>query len=227
MPSSTLSRSSVTRVALLAAVIAPAVFIPLDMVDALLRPDYSFTRHWVSHLALGRWGWIGTIVLATTTVLCAAGALGLLFALRRARGRIAAAVSALIASAGLAIATAFPMDPSLGFPAGATEGVANVPGLIHQIAGPVFIVGLAIALLTSPRSLRSIGGPVTSGAFRAAGIASLAIFVLCSVLVSLDYAQVWPAAPSGLAERLAIYIGLVGVAVLAFRVRRHGTQLSA
>jgi hypothetical protein len=211
-------RKTAIQAALSAGVVAPALFIPLDVLDGLLRPGYSLTRHWVSHLALGPWGWVGTALLAVTAVLVGAGAIGLLLALRH-RGRIASAVALLVAAIGLAIAAAFPMDPSLGFPVDSTEGTPSFAGLVHQAAGPVFIVGLAIALLTAPRSLRSIGAPVSASAFRAAGIAVLVAFVLCSVLVSLDYAEVWPAAPSGLAERLAIAIGLVGTAVVEYRVR--------
>jgi hypothetical protein len=204
----------------LAGVIAPAVFIPLDLADGLLRPGYSITRHWVSHLALGEWGWMGTVLLAVTAILVGAGGIGLLVGLRRQQGRTAAPVAVLISAIGLAVAAAFPMDASLGFPAGTTEGTPSFAGLVHQVAGPVFIVGMAIALLTAPRSLRSTGRTPHTAAFRAAGIAVLIAFVLCSVLVSLDYSGTWPAAPSGLAERLAIGIGLVGTAVVALLVRR-------
>ena len=224
MSTTTERRTTTIRGALLAGASAPAVFIPLDLADGLLRPGYSIARHWVSHLALGEWGWLGTTLLGVTAVLVGTGALGLLAALRRRGGRIATAVALLVAAVGLAIAAAFPMDPSLGFPVGVPEGAPSVAGLIHQAAGPVFIVGSAIALLTAPRSLRSIGLSASAAAFRTAGIAALVFFALCSVLVSLDYAGAWTEAPSGLAERLAIGIGLLGAAVVAFRVRRATTD---
>lgn len=174
----------------------------------------------MSHLSLGEWGWLGTTLLVVTAVLLLTGALGLLVTLRRREGRIATAVAQLVAAAGLFAAAAFPMDPSLGFPAGADESVQTVAGMVHQVAGPVFIVGLGVALFTAPRSLRSIGQVVRPAAFRVAGVALLVSFVMCTVLVTLDYAAVWHEAPSGLAERIAIAVGLVGVAVVASRVRR-------
>jgi hypothetical protein len=197
-------------------------FLVTDIVDAMTRPGYQPLRHWVSHLSLGPYGGIGAMILVATGVMLGAFAIAG-YAVWARSPRPAYPVSIGIAGVALLAAAAFPIDPSLGFPpATADTGSPTLSGQIHDVAGPVFILSLAVAALTSRWFLRGVGAarPWTrwSGA---AGGTVIAAFVLCSLLVSLDYAGVLPSAPSGLFERIAIDVGLLWTSLVAMAVRRH------
>ncbi|HEY8341278.1 MAG TPA: DUF998 domain-containing protein [Egibacteraceae bacterium] len=199
---------------------APAVLVVVDLVHALARPGYDPLRHWVSHLALGSFGWVGTATLLATALLLGGYALGLRRACRALgapRGYpLAVAVSALA----LLVAAVFPMDPSLGFPPGAVPQ-ATAAGAVHDVAGPVFVLASAVAALLSRRVLAALGAPPTLrlGAPVVAALVAVA-FVACAVLAGMAQSGVWPAAPSGLLERVAIATGLGWGGVVAWRARR-------
>jgi hypothetical protein len=55
-----------TRTLLTAGVWVAAFFIPADLLDGLTRPHYNPLRHWISHLSLGQFGWLGSVVLLVT-----------------------------------------------------------------------------------------------------------------------------------------------------------------
>jgi Protein of unknown function (DUF998) len=74
-----------TRTLLTAGVWVAAFFIPADLLDALARPHYNPLRHWISHLSLGQFGWLGSVVLLLTAALLAVYAAGLV-RLRRDSG---------------------------------------------------------------------------------------------------------------------------------------------
>ena len=137
-------------------VTAAVFFIPADIVDALTRPDYNPLRHWVSHLSLGEYGWVGTGILIVTSASLMAYTAGLHRLRADLGGSRGYPVAITVSAAGLALATLFPMDPSLGFPPGAETGI-SLAGSIHNIAGPLFIGALATAAFLSHRFLRSLG----------------------------------------------------------------------
>lgn len=195
---------------LVAGTVSAPLFILVDLLDGLTRPDYSVLRHWVSHRGLGDLGWIGAASLAAVATLLALDGLGLLLLRRRAHIRSLYPAMVTTAATALLFAGLFPMDPSLGYPPASVPPETPSPsGTIHDIAGPTFIVALALASTLTPRYLERVhhparwswlGRPVT-------GVILLA-FAATTVLVSLDYAGVVPGAWSGFFERIAIYAGL-------------------
>jgi hypothetical protein len=209
------SSSSTTRIGLVAGAVVGPLFVISDLVNALTRPGYQPLRHWVSHLSLGPLGWIGVATLVITAALLAGYALAV-FRVGERRWRAYPAAVA-VAAVALVIAAIFPMDPSLGFPAGASaDGVPTVAGQVHQIAGPLFIVALAVAAFTSGRVLRALGVRRARSRWGSTvGTAVIVAFIVCSTLVSLDYAGVIPHAWSGLFERIAIDAGLLWVSTVA------------
>ena len=58
-----------------------------------------------------------------------------------------------------------------------------------------------------------------------AGATVAASFVACSVLVSLDFAGIFPGAPSGLFERASLVAGGAWISLLAFRVSQQKKPL--
>jgi hypothetical protein len=53
------------------------------------------------------------------------------------------------------------------------------------------------------------------------GIVVPAAFLICSLLVGLDYSGVLPGAPSGLLERISIITGCAWISLLAYRLLRQ------
>ena len=199
---------------------APWLIVP-DLADALTRPGYSVVRHWVSHRALGELGWVGTLSLLTTAVALGMNAAALVALRRTSRVRSWYPGVLAGAAAGLLLAALFPMDPSLGFPPGAEPGSPTTSGLLHDIGGPVFILGLAMAAFLTRTLFRRLNAPARwTGLGRVAGVGVLVAFVTTSVLVTLDYSGVVPFAWSGFFERLAIYLGLVWNSAVSARLLR-------
>ncbi|MBU8856488.1 MULTISPECIES: DUF998 domain-containing protein [unclassified Micromonospora] len=197
-----------TPTARLAATLTPILFIGVDLADALTRSRYDPLHHWVSHLSLGSRGWLGTGKLTLCAVLLVVAAAGLRRATKPAGGgwswRTVAA-----AGLGLLAAAALPMDPGLGYPAGAEKAAPSWHGTGHDIAAAVLVGALAAAGWLLGRDLRRAGH---DGAWQTAGrcvtVVVVAGFVACSALVGLDYAGVLPGAPSGLLERVSLYTGV-------------------
>jgi hypothetical protein len=214
-------RTARTATLVAGGVTAAAFFIPADIVDALTRPGYNPLRHWVSHLSLGEYGWVGTSILIVTSASLMAYATGLHRMQADRGGSRGYPVAVALSAAGLALAALFPMDPSLGFPPGAKTGI-SLAGSIHNIAGPLFIGAMATAAFLSHRFLLSLGIdlPYARWGWRV-GTGALVSFTICSVLVGLDYSGAGPQWWSGLFERLAIYLSLAWGAVTATALRRR------
>lgn len=211
--------NSASRALLACGVVAAAFFMPADLIDAATRPGYDPLRHWISHLALGELGWIGTSVLLVTAALLAACAAGLLRVRRLNGGTLAYPITVTVSTLGLLVAALFPMDPSLGFPPGA-ETASSFSGAVHDIGGSAFLVGSATAALLTRRHLASLGVRAPVALWSPwAGTTALLCFGTCSVLVALDYADILPGAWSGLFERAAAYIGVLWIALTARAIR--------
>jgi hypothetical protein len=184
--------------------------------DGLTRPGYSTTRHWISHLSLGDRGWLGVCNLVACGLLLAAFGAGLL---REARSRPASRSGAwgaallVLAGAALVAAGIFRIDPGLGYPSG-EPATRTTTGALHDLAAGVLFAGLIAASILLGRA---IGRPRQ-------GIAAAAVvtatFIACSVLAALDYAGTWPAAPSGLLERIALLVAIGWPVAAIFRPAR-------
>lgn len=139
-----------TRTLLTAAALAGPVFFVSSAIQALVRPGFDLRIHPLSQLATGGPGWIQQL----TFVLAGAGFLALAVAYRRVRptgvGRRLVPVFLSIVAAGIAAAGIFPMDPQLGFPVGAPEGMVEMSwhSIVHSTAAAVAFTALAGACIT-------------------------------------------------------------------------------
>jgi hypothetical membrane protein len=196
-------------------VAAVLLLILVSTLDGLTRPGYSLTRHWVSHLALGDRGWLGTTMLLATGVLYAAFGLGL----RRTSPWGARLVT--LAGVALIVAGAFRIDPGLDYPPGAAA-THTTSGSVHDAAAGVLFLSLTIAAVILGRATGRTGTGVV------VAVAIIGTFMACSVLVALDYSGAWPSAPSGLLEKFAIGIAMawpIAVATQASRASRTDAPL--
>ena len=183
----------------------------MDAIDAATRAGYDPYRNWVSQLALGPRGWLGTANLA----LCGAWLFAYAMALRRFlpvspwSARLVA-----VCALGFGFVAAVPVDPGMDFPAGVAP-VHTTTGAIHQIAAIVLFAGGTAAAVVIGRAL-GLPRPGTA----VAGVMVVS-FVAASVLVTLDVQGVVPGAPSGLLERIAIFTGLGWLGVTGVILQRR------
>jgi hypothetical membrane protein len=192
--------------AITAGVAAVVIMILVTTVDGLTRDGYSPNRHWISHLSLGDWGWLGVTNLVVCGVLFTVFGLGLWRFTRWGGGLVS------LAGAALVVAGAVRIDPGLDYPAG-QPAVHTASGSVHDLAAGVLFLSLIIAAIVVGRAARWTGRGIV------VAVAIVVTFVACSVLVGLDYAGTWPSAPSGLLERIALFLALAWPVGIAFRLR--------
>lgn len=122
-------------------IIAGPIYVVVAAAQALTRDGYDPTRHAVSQLANGPWGWVQIVNFLITGAMTVAAAVGVRRAL--GRGRRSAWASALLGAYGVGLlgAGVFRADPSDGFPPGTPPGMGEVSwhGMAHfAIAGLAF-----------------------------------------------------------------------------------------
>jgi hypothetical protein len=181
-------------------VLAAVQMIVVSTVDGLTRPGYDETRNWISQLALGEHGWRGTLNLATCGFWLFLAGCGLL-------GHTDRWTAALVAWCGLTFVALAVVrtDAGLGFPPGVPVE-HTTRGLIHQMIS----VTLAVAGITAIARLgpRRVARPLA--------LLVAILFTAATVLVLLDAADVLRT-PSGLLERVALFLGLGWIGVVSGR----------
>lgn len=189
-------------------VLAAVQMIVVSTVDGLTRPGYDETRNWISQLSLGANGWHGTANLATCglwVILCAVGLHGR--ADKRAVGLILWCGLCLVS---LAVVRT---DAGLGFPPG-LPAEHTLRGLIHKlIALTLGLAGIGAAARVGPRRAARVVAAAVAVSFLAAG-----------VLVLLDAGGVLPGNPSGLLERVALFVGLGWIGLAGGRATWDGSK---
>ena len=137
-------------------VIAGPFYVVTFAVQAFCRDGFDPTRHAVSQLANGPFGWVQIVNFILTGIMTIAGAVGIGRALRP--GRLAGWAAGLLTVYGLGLIAAgiLRADPSDGLPPGTASGVARITwhGTGHIIAGGIgftcfvaagFVIGAALA----------------------------------------------------------------------------------
>ncbi|UQS23831.1 DUF998 domain-containing protein [Amycolatopsis thermalba] len=171
--------AAITRSLLGYGVLAGPFYVVLGLVQALLRPGFDLTRHDLSLLVNGPWGWvqIGNLVLTGLMVIAAATGVG-----RALRGRPAGRWGArLIGGYGLGLigAGVFVADPMHGFPAGTPDGPpaeATVHGLLHLVTAGLGFLSLVLAMVVLGTHFRRAGRTGWAWGSWVVGVAFLAGF---------------------------------------------------
>ncbi|WP_246632990.1 DUF998 domain-containing protein [Pseudonocardia nigra] len=150
--------AAVTRSLLGYGVLAGAFYLVVGIVQGLLRDGYEFTRHDLSLLANGPYGWIQVTNLIVTGVMVVVAAVGVRRAMRP--GPAATWAPALLAAYGVGLigAGVFPADPMFGFPPGTPDGPPATPtvaGFLHLVtAGLGFVCLVAACFVLAHRFAR-------------------------------------------------------------------------
>jgi hypothetical membrane protein len=196
--------------ALLAGVLAGPLFVTTAVVQILVRDGFDLTRHPISLLANGPWGWVQSANFV------AAGLLGLIFAyaaapqLRGGRGGVAGPLLIALFGLGLVVGGVFKADPAMGFPAGAPAGypaTLSTSSIIHAFAPPLSFLCLVAACLVLARRFAAAGA-------RRFALVTVVVAVTCFLLPL-------PVGPvHSVRLFVAVALGFAWLTALAVRLRR-------
>ena len=145
--------AKLTRVLLLCGVVAGPLYVIVGVIEMLTRPGFDPTRHDLSLMSNGDWGWIHISLLILTGLLTIAGAVGMRRVLRGGRGGTWGPLLLGIYGLGLIGAGFFTADPALGFPPGTPADAHAISwhGLLHFICGVIGFLGLIAACFVFAR----------------------------------------------------------------------------
>lgn len=151
--------NATTRALLACTLIAGPVYVVVGAIEALARTGFDPTRHDLSLLANGKWGWIHITLLVLTGLLTVAGAVGMRRVLRGGRGGTWGPRLVGLYVLGLIGAGVFVADPMNGFPPGtpADAGAVSWHGILHFVCGGIGFLGLIAACFVFARRFAAFG----------------------------------------------------------------------
>lgn len=205
------SRAAVTRSLLGWGVVAGPFYVATGLVLALTRPGFDLTRHPLSLLMLGDFGWAQAANLIVVGLMVVAAAIGFHRALHESSR--ATRVAALLGAFGIGMIGSgiFPPDPMAGFPAGMVEE-ATTTGILHLAFGAIGFLALGAAAITTAGWFAEHGDTDTAQLSRGCGAVVIVGFLTGGALATsvVGVAALW----------LAVLVGLGWLAVASVRVYR-------
>lgn len=216
----------VSRVLLAGGVAGPLLFIVVFLVEDFTRPGYDPWRLFVSQLSTGPGGWVQIASFIVCALLILGFAVALWLWLPLGRGSRVGPALLIVFSVGLLVAGVFSTDPAMGYPPGTPErGVPQtLHGTIHGFTALVVFISLAAACFVMARWFA--GRPGWTG-WRAYSITTgvlVALGFVGSILSSvLDEQGILPNGPTGLFERISIFLGWSWIALFARRLLERRT----
>src|SRR5215472_7577267 len=134
--------AKLNRVLLLGGVVAGPLYVLVGAIEMLTRPGFDVTRHDLSLMSNGDWGWVHSSLLILTGLLTCA--VGMRRVLRGSRGGTWGPILLGIYGLGLIGAGFFSADPALGFPPGTPADAHSITwhGLMHFVSGGVGFLSL-------------------------------------------------------------------------------------
>ena len=138
--------------------LAGSLYLVIGLAQALTRPGFDLTRHELSQLALGDWGWVQISNFFVAGLLVIASAVGMQRALRTGRGATWVPRLVGLYGVGLLGAAIFTADAGLGFPLGTPPDAVTISshGILHLAFAAVRFCGLiAASIIFGRRDLSS------------------------------------------------------------------------
>ncbi|MEJ2861814.1 DUF998 domain-containing protein [Actinomycetospora flava] len=145
--------AAITRSLLGYGVLAGPFYVVVGLAQALTRDGFDVTRHDLSLLAAGPWGWIQIANLVLTGLMTVAAAVGMHRALRVLGGGPGATWGPRLVGVygvGMVGAGVFVADPMNGYPPGAPATV-SLGGIGHLVFGGLGFLGLVAGALVLAR----------------------------------------------------------------------------
>jgi hypothetical membrane protein len=166
------------RMLVTAGVVAGPLFVAVGLAEIATRDGFDLSRHPLSLLSLGDFGWVQITNFIVAGVLMLAFAGGVARSLGAGPARVWAPVLFALYGVGLVLGGAFTADPAVGFPPGTPDGYPTewtFHGIVHAIAAPLAFLSLVAVTFVIARRVRWEG-------HRTAAVWSRVIGVLCLVL---------------------------------------------
>ena len=173
-----------TRRLLACGMLAGPLYLVIGLTQALTRPGFDLTRHELSQLAVGDWGWVQIGNFFVTGLLVIATAVGIRRALRSGPGRTWVPRLVGLYGVGLVGAGMFTADAGLGFPLGTPSDAVTISshGMLHLASAAVGFCGLIAASLIFGRREVSLGHSLFAAYSIATGVVFLVAFLAGVVL---------------------------------------------
>jgi hypothetical protein len=150
----------VTRTLLLCGAIAGPIYILVVAVQVLARDGFDITRHPVSVLSIGDFGWVQILNFVVVGGLVLASAFGLRRLLGSGPGHVWGPILIGIFGIGMIASGVFVADPVDGFPPGTPAGdpsEVSFSGVMHFAAGGIAFLSISAACLVFARRFVSQG----------------------------------------------------------------------
>lgn len=189
------------RLALLAGVVGPPLFVVVFLVDGLIHPAYNPVTDFVSELSRGELGWLQIANFLVFGAAMLAFAAGISWGARRGPGSAAGAALFAVIGGGLVVSGLFVADAHTGT-------VQTLSGTIHDAAALPVFAGLIAACFVFARRFR--------GPLRIYSVAS-GIFVLVFLVATFPIGL--PLDIAGILQRITIIAGWAWITVLALALR--------
>lgn len=190
-------QAAITRSLLGWGVVAGPFYVAVGLTLALTRPGFDLTRHSLSLLTLGEYGWMQRVNLILSGLMVIAAAVGILRAIRNGRG-LAIGVLVAVYGGGMVLGGVFVPDPAGGFPPGSTPE-ASASGILHLVFGGLGLLALASAAFSFAGWARTQSFTAASWLSIAAGVIVIVGFVAGGALsqIPLGIALLWSAVVVG------------------------------
>jgi len=148
-----------TRLLLVCGVLAGPIYVAVGLVQAVTRPGFDLTRHELSQLAVGDWGWVQIANFYLVGLLVIASAVGLHRALGTGQGSTWVPRLVVLYGIGLLGAGLFTDDAGLGFPPGTPTDAMTISthGILHFASAALGFCSLIAAMLVLGHRFLSVG----------------------------------------------------------------------
>lgn len=205
------ARAAVTRSLLGWGVVAGPFYVAVGLVLALTRPGFDLSRHQLSLLMLGDFGWAQTANLILVGTMVVAAAVGFHRALHESSRATRVASLLGVFGVGMIGSGLFPPDPMAGFPAGAAEQ-ATTSGILHLAFGAIGFLALGTAAIATAGWFAERGDTETARLSRVCSGVVIAGFLAGGALATsvLGVAALW----------LAVLVGLGWLVLASVRTYR-------
>lgn len=131
---------------------AGVVFYGIALLQMLLRDGFDVTKHAVSMLALGDWGWVQILNFLITGLLLVSVALGIRRQIKGERAGVWGPILVGTGGIGFILAGIFTADPAMGFPVGVpTPATESTHSMLHMMSFMLAFNSLMIATFVFAR----------------------------------------------------------------------------